>query len=102
MTKQEIKSTLILGQKFHDAMEIAASLSRDMIEGESAVAWVKRVIREREYARDTVSLIDRECSLCELFKTLPDRVQSLIRQRQANAPDQTRLASSGTGGSEVL
>jgi len=33
-----------------DGIEIAIALSKDMREGESAVRWVKRVIRERDEA----------------------------------------------------
>ena len=34
-----------------DAVSIAAALSKDMRDGESLVAWVKRVIQERETAK---------------------------------------------------
>ena len=36
-------------------------------------------------AADLIDLIDRECSLCKPYRTLPDRVQGLIHEGTANA-----------------
>jgi len=34
-----------------------------------------------QYALDTIAFIDRECSLCRPYSTLPDRIQKLIHDR---------------------
>ena len=44
----DVELTRELSQKVHDGVAIAAALSGDMRDGESAVQWVKRVIAERE------------------------------------------------------
>jgi len=36
-------------------------------------------------AADMIDLIDRECSLCKPYRTLPDRVQGLIHNGTANS-----------------
>jgi hypothetical protein len=45
------------------------------------------------YALDTINLIDRECSLCKPFNTLPDRIQVLIHARSldSNAGNQAKM-----------
>jgi len=90
-----VRSDALLAGQLIEALAIVAHLSKEIREGESLVGWVKRMIRDRDYANDTINLIDRECSLCAPYKTLPDRVQNLIseREQEANAPaDQTATA----------
>ena len=38
-------------------------------------------VKTLQHALDTIALVDRECSLCQPYLTLPDRVQRLIRKR---------------------
>ena len=42
-----------------------------------------------QHALDTIASIDRECSLCQPYLTLPDRVQGLIYER-ADLPDEPK------------
>ena len=60
----------------------------DMVQGDAAdPAYTIELLNE---AADMIDLIDRECSLCKPYRTLPDRVQGLIHNGTANAWNQRR------------
>ena len=40
-------------------------------------------------AANLIDMIDRECSLCKPYRTLPDRVQGLIHNGTANGKDES-------------
>jgi hypothetical protein len=48
------KDFISTNQRIHDAIEIAANLSKDVKDDESAVDWVQRVIKERDDALEKV------------------------------------------------
>lgn len=58
----------------------------DMVRADAA--HPEYTIQLMNEAADMIDLIDRECSLCKPYRTLPDRVQGLIHNGTANAPAQ--------------
>jgi hypothetical protein len=60
MSKADMKDVLEAAKKVTSAMEMSAAISGDLRDGESAPAWVKRVIRERDEAREKLRRIRKE------------------------------------------
>ena len=49
-------------------------------------------------AADMIDLIDRECSLCKPYRTLPDRVQGLIHHGSEHQYSRNRSGLARQGG----
>ena len=65
----------------------------DMVRADAAhPAYTIQLLTE---AADMIDLIDRECSLCKPYRTLPDRVQGLIHNGTANAEHEARQQQKG-------
>jgi hypothetical protein len=91
---QTVQSDDLLAMQLLDAVSIAAHLSKDIRDGESLVAWVKRAVRERETARAAFERVMSlgQCTTEQTGRRLTDCQNVAWEWLQVNAPAHGREA----------